>query len=59
MASCAGLPLTSMRDTTLIVTNAEAAGLVSMAEAVDAIEASYRDLGAGRAEAMGRIGSRE
>jgi ornithine cyclodeaminase/alanine dehydrogenase-like protein (mu-crystallin family) len=43
-----------MRDTILVVTNAEAAGLLTMAEAIDAIEVSYRDLGEGRAEVLPR-----
>ena len=43
-----------MRDTTLIVTNDEARGLVSMAEAIDLVEASFHDLGAGHAEVMPR-----
>ena len=43
-----------MRDTTLIVTNAQARGLVSMAEAIDLVEASFRDLGDGHAEVMPR-----
>ncbi len=43
-----------MRDTTLVVTNQQAAGLVSMAEAIGLIEDSYRDLGAGRASVIPR-----
>ena len=43
-----------MRDTTLIVTNDQARGLVSMAEAIDLVEASFRDLGEGNAEVMPR-----
>ncbi len=43
-----------MRDTTLIVTNDQARGLVSMAEAITLVEASYRDLGEGHAEVMPR-----
>lgn len=43
-----------MRDTTLIVTNDQARGLVSMAEAIDLVEASFRDLGEGHAEVMPR-----
>ena len=43
-----------MRDTTLIVTNDQARGLVSMAEAIELVEASFRDLGEGHAEVMPR-----
>ena len=43
-----------MRDTTLIVTNDQARGLVSMAEAIELVEASFRDLGEGNAEVMPR-----
>lgn len=43
-----------MRESTLVVTNSEAAGLVSMAEAIEAIEISYRDLGEGRTEVLPR-----
>ena len=43
-----------MRDTTLIVTNDQARGLVSMGEAINLVEASYRDLGEGHAEVMPR-----
>lgn len=43
-----------MRDTTLIVTNDQARGLVSMAEAIDLVEASYRDIGEGHAEVLPR-----
>lgn len=41
-------------DTTLVVTNREAAGLVSMAEAIDLVEASYRDLGEGTGQVLPR-----
>ena len=40
--------------TTLILTAREAAGLVSMAEAVELVEASYRDLGEGHARVLAR-----
>lgn len=43
-----------MRDTTLVVTNQQAAGLVSMPEAIALIEATYRDLGQGAAAVMPR-----
>jgi len=43
-----------MRDTTLVVTNQEAAGLVSMREAIALIESSYRDIGDGRASMIPR-----
>lgn len=43
-----------MRDTTLVVTNREAAGLVSMAEAIDLVAASYRDLGEGTGQVLPR-----
>jgi ornithine cyclodeaminase/alanine dehydrogenase-like protein (mu-crystallin family) len=43
-----------MRDTTLIVTNQDAAGLVSMHEAIRLIEESYRDVGLDRAAVMPR-----
>lgn len=43
-----------MRDTTLVVTNREAAGLISMPEAIRLIEESYRDVGVGRAAVMPR-----
>ncbi len=43
-----------MRDTTLIVTNDQARGLVSMAEAIDLVEASFRDLGEGNAQVLPR-----
>jgi alanine dehydrogenase len=43
-----------MRDTTLIVTNREAHGLVSMREAIALIESSYREVGEGRAELLPR-----
>ncbi|MBW8907186.1 MAG: hypothetical protein JF611_16255, partial [Betaproteobacteria bacterium] len=39
---------------TRVLTTAEASGLVSMAEAIDLIEASYRDLGAGGAQVLAR-----
>lgn len=43
-----------MRDTTLIVTNQDAHGLVSMAEAIALVETSFVDLGSGHAEVMPR-----
>lgn len=43
-----------MRDTTLVVTNREAQGLVTMREAIDLIEASFREIGEGRAETLPR-----
>lgn len=43
-----------MRDTTLVVTNQQATGLVSMTEAITLIEDSYRELGAGHAAVMPR-----
>ena len=41
-----------VRDTTLIVTNEEARGLVSMAEAIELVETPYRDLGETRAKVL-------
>ena len=43
-----------MPSTTLVLTTAEARDLVSMAEAIDLIEESYRDMGAGHTAVLAR-----
>lgn len=43
-----------MPDTTLVLTTGDARDLVTMREAVDLIEASYRDLGEGHTQALAR-----
>jgi alanine dehydrogenase len=43
-----------MSETTLVLRTADAAGLLTMAEAIELVEASFRDLGEGNAQVMPR-----